>query len=65
MQQVINKEDLRLALLRIDALWTAKKGTKEGDELNLLVDLVSEYEDSLIIEERKNQSEIQLDIDDL
>ena len=36
--------DLRDALARIDALWGAKSGTIEGDELDVLTDLVEAYE---------------------
>ena len=39
--------DLKAALLRIEtlwALWGAKPGTSEGDELDVLADLVEAYE---------------------
>ena len=36
--------DLREALVRIEALWGAKSGTPEGDELDVLADLVEAYE---------------------
>ena len=36
--------DLRNALTRIDSLWGAKAGTPEGDELDVLIDLVEAYE---------------------
>lgn len=36
--------DLRDALARIDALWGAKSGTPESDELDVLADLVEAYE---------------------
>lgn len=65
IQQIKNKEDLALALTEIDVLWSAEKDTKEGDSLNLLISLVHDYEDSLIIEERKNQPEVDIKIDDL
>lgn len=65
IKQIKNKEDLALALSQIDGLWVSEKGTKEGDALDLLIDLVHDYEDYLIIEERKHQSEVNLNIDDL
>ncbi|MBX3729301.1 MAG: hypothetical protein KF858_08970 [Candidatus Sumerlaeia bacterium] len=36
--------DHEAALARIDALWNAKPGTARGDEFELLVHLVEEYE---------------------
>jgi HTH-type transcriptional regulator/antitoxin HigA len=39
-------EDHTAALRRIDALWGAAEGTPEGDELDVLVALVSHYEES-------------------
>lgn len=37
-------DDLRAALSRVEALWNAEPGTVEGDELDVLVDLVEAYE---------------------
>jgi HTH-type transcriptional regulator/antitoxin HigA len=37
--------DHQAALARIDMLWNATTGTPEGDELELLVHLVTKYED--------------------
>ena len=34
----------RVALARIDALWGAPAGTKDGDELDALLDLVERHE---------------------
>jgi HTH-type transcriptional regulator / antitoxin HigA len=36
--------DLREALARLEVLWGAKSGTPEGDELDVLADLVEAYE---------------------
>ncbi|MBA3700421.1 MAG: transcriptional regulator [Planctomycetes bacterium] len=36
--------DLREALARMEALWGAKPGTPDGDELDVLADLVEAYE---------------------
>lgn len=65
IQSIKNDEDLRIALLRVDEIWGAEKGTPEGRELDSLITLVSDYEDSLIIKDRSDQSEIQADINDL
>ena len=35
--------DLKAALLRTETLWGAKPGTSEGDELDVLADLVEVY----------------------
>lgn len=37
-------DDLRAALSRVEALWNAEPGTSEGDELDVLVDLIEAYE---------------------
>jgi HTH-type transcriptional regulator/antitoxin HigA len=37
--------DLTAALARIDALWGLEPNSPEGDELDILVDLVEHYED--------------------
>lgn len=42
---VISKQDYKLALKRIEALFDAEPGTPEGDELEMLVSLVEAYED--------------------
>lgn len=38
-------EDHRAALVRIEELWGADPGTPEGNELDVLCDLVEHYED--------------------
>lgn len=45
IRQIRTNDDLTVALTRIDALWGAKHGSPEGDELDILVDLVEQYED--------------------
>ncbi len=37
--------DHRAALARIEALWGARRGTSEGDELDVLLDLVHAFEE--------------------
>jgi HTH-type transcriptional regulator/antitoxin HigA len=37
--------DHRAALARIEELWGSRRGTHEGDELDVLVDLVHAYEE--------------------
>lgn len=65
IQSIKNDDELRIALLRVDDIWGAEKGTPGGDELELLVTLINDFEDGQIIEERINQSEIKVDINDL
>lgn len=64
-QPIKNDDELRIALLRVDEIWGAEKGTPDGNELELLVTLINDYEDGQIIEERINQSEVKVDINDL
>lgn len=64
-QPIKNDDELRVSLLRVDEIWGAEKGTPDGDELELLVTLINDYEDGQVIEERINQSEIKVDINDL
>lgn len=45
VKPIHNDNDLALTLARIDELWGAKTGTKEGDELDILLMLVQRYED--------------------
>lgn len=65
IKQIKNDKELKIALLRVDEIRGAQKGTPDGDELELLVALISDYEDCLIIEKRSEQPEIQVDINDL
>ena len=45
IKPINTKKDHRAALKRIEQLWDAKPKTREGDELDILVTLVSAYED--------------------
>ncbi|NDV52111.1 type II toxin-antitoxin system HigA family antitoxin [Salipiger sp. PrR003] len=45
IRPIRTEEDHRAALGRIEALWGAEPGTADGDELDILVDLVEHYED--------------------
>lgn len=45
IRKICTNYDLTAALNRIDALWGAKPGSPEGDELDILVELVEHYED--------------------
>ena len=38
-------DDHHAALARIEAIWGAEPGTPEGDELDVLIDLVEHYEE--------------------
>lgn len=44
VKPIRNKQDHREALLRIEKLWGAERGTEEGDLLDVLVTLVDVYE---------------------
>lgn len=44
IRPIRTNDDLTAALARIDALWGKEPGTPEGDELDILVDLVEHYE---------------------
>lgn len=45
MKLITNEQELEKTLLRIDALWDAKPGSEERDELEILSLLVEKYED--------------------
>ncbi len=44
LRPIRTNDDLTAALARIDAIWGKEPGTPEGDELDILVDLVEHYE---------------------
>lgn len=44
IRPIRTNDDLTAALARIDALWGKESGTTEGDELDILLDLVEHYE---------------------
>ena len=44
IKPIRNKEDYQNALQRLDEIFDAKRGTEEGDELEILVILVDNYE---------------------
>ena len=44
IKPIKNKKDYKKVLVRIEKLWNAKLGTKEGDELEVLSVLVEKYE---------------------
>ena len=45
IRPIRNDDDLTAALARIDLLWGAESGAPEGDELDILLELVEHYED--------------------
>ena len=45
IKPINTKKDHRTALKRIEQLWDARPKTSEGDELDILITLVSAYED--------------------
>jgi len=44
IKPIRNKEDYQNALQRLDEIFDAKRGTEEGDELEILIILVDNYE---------------------
>ncbi|MBQ2263694.1 MAG: transcriptional regulator [Loktanella sp.] len=44
IRPIRTNDDLTAALARIDSLWGKEPGTPEGDELDILMDLVEHYE---------------------
>ena len=65
IQPIKSNDELRVALLRVDEIWGAEKGTPDGDELEVLVTLISDYEDGQIIKDRSNLPEVKIHINDL
>ena len=45
IQPIITEANYETALKEIEALWDEKKGTPEGDKLNILITLVEAWED--------------------
>jgi antitoxin component HigA of HigAB toxin-antitoxin module len=62
--QIETTDELNLALARINELWETEDAT-ELNELNTLATLISDYEDKILVEECKNQTEIAVKINDL
>ena len=46
IKKIMSEEEYQNVLQRIDELMNAKKGTPEYEELQLLTDMVEDYEDS-------------------
>jgi hypothetical protein len=62
--QIKTNDELKIALARADEIWETEDA-KELNELNALATLISDYEDKILINERKNQAEIEVKINDL
>mgnify|MGYP003679967279 CR=1 FL=1 len=62
--QIKTNDELKIALARADEIWETEDA-KELNELNALATLISDYEDKILIDERKNQAEIEVKINDL
>jgi antitoxin component HigA of HigAB toxin-antitoxin module len=62
--QIKTNDELKIALTRVDQLWETEDA-KELDELDALATLISDYEDKMLVEDRKNQPEIEVRINDL
>ena len=44
IKPIETKEDYDLALSRVEKIWDAKKGTNQGDELEVLSILIEKFE---------------------
>jgi antitoxin component HigA of HigAB toxin-antitoxin module len=62
--QITTNDELNKALIRMEKLWESKD-VKELEELDTLATLINDYEDKMIIEDRKNTPEIEVKINDL
>lgn len=69
MKKIETEDEHQATLIRINELWEAKPNTSEGDELDKLADLVEEFEENIesirLVESRKDQPEIAVDLHDL
>jgi len=69
MKRIETEDEHQATLTRINELWEAKPNTPEGDELDKLADLVVEFEENMelmrLVESRKDQPEIAVDLHDL
>ena len=44
VQEITNEQELKVALLRVKALWNKEHGDEYSHELNKLIDYICEYE---------------------
>jgi HTH-type transcriptional regulator/antitoxin HigA len=45
IKPILTEKDYQAALKRVEKLWSAKLGTPDGDELDVLCTLIERYED--------------------
>ena len=57
--EITTNDEFKIALARVDQLWETEDA-EELNELDALVTLIRDYEDKILIEERKNQPEIEI-----
>lgn len=62
--QIKTSDELKIALARVKELWETVD-VKELEELDALATLISDYEDKMLIKDRKNQQEIEFKINEL
>ncbi|MCG6202686.1 hypothetical protein [Psychromonas antarctica] len=69
MKRIETEDEYQTILTRITELWEAKPNTTNGDELDKLADLVVEFEEDMelirLVESRKDQPEIAVELHDL
>ena len=58
LQSIKNEEDYNQALERLKDIFDAKPNTKDGEELEILGGLISEYEDEYFPIEKPNHSNL-------
>ena len=54
MERIQNEEQYQQVMERIGVIFDAEYGTAEGEELDKLVDLVVEYEETMAQEKEEN-----------
>ena len=62
IQSINTPEEYEAAQNRVEALFDAKAGTPEGDELDKLVDMIMVYEDNQQNEEEEHQEDNMTDV---
>ena len=69
MKRIESEDKLQAILIRMNELLEAKPNTPESDEFNKLADLVVEFEEDMelirLVESRKDQPEIAVELYDL
>ncbi len=62
--QIKTNDELNIALARVEEILQTED-VKELEELDVLENLIIDYQDKILIEDRKTQSEVEVKINDL